>query len=262
MNKLWLCLRFQQLPLQALLRDAQHEHPLAILEKQRVLLADEAACELGVKSGMGTATVRALADNIVLLERDPAAEQRCLQQLCCWAYSISPTLYPYREDSLLLEVGSCLALYRSLDVLLAQVRSDLSCRGYDYCTGLAPTPKAAWLLSHSEPGDYRLPLEERLAPLPLALLDDFPRQLDALGKAGLWQLGDILALPQRALARRCGREFVQLLQQVLGTAEDRQPEFEPPASFSDDYWFGYEVKANQELLPAVQSPPRTAPGCC
>jgi protein ImuB len=247
-----LCLRFQQLPLQALSR--QQEGPAAVLEKQRVLLADEAATELGVKPGMGTATVRALADNIQLLDRDPPAEQRSLQQLCCWAYSISPTLYPYREDSLLLEIGSCLELYRGLPPLLARVRSELACRGYAYRMATAPTPGAAWLLSHVENPDETpaADLEQQLAPLPLNLLGDFPRQLDALAKAGLWRFGDILALPQGALARRCGREFVHRLQQLLGTAEDRAVSFEPPAEFEDDYWFGYEVKANQELLPAVQ----------
>jgi len=258
-NKLWLCLRFNQLPLQALSR--QQDGAAAVMEKQRVLLADETAAELGVKPGMGTATVRALSDTIQMLERDPAAEQRCLQQLCCWAYSISPELHSYREDSLLLEVGSCLEMYRGLPPLLARVRAELACRGYAYRLATAPTPGAAWLLSHVEAEDTAIggtateaapTLEQQLAPLPLKLLDEFPRQLDALAKAGLWRFGDILALPQQALARRCGREFVHRLQQLLGTAEDRRVAFQPPAEFSDDYWFGYEVKANQELLPAVQ----------
>ena len=263
---LWLCLRFHRLPLEALVRQKAAEPPeqlpLAVLEKQRVLQADDNAAELGIRPGMGTATVRALADRVTLLERDPEAEARCLQQLCCWAYSVSPTLYSFRQDCLLLEIGSCLSLHRGLDRLLQHIHTELSCRSYSYSQGLAPTPKAAWLLSH---GDHPeacgergadqhtgLSLEQQLAPLPLNLLEDFPRQVDALAKAGLWTFGDILALPRQALARRCGKEFLHYLQQVLGTAEDRQPEFLPPASFSDDYWFGYEVKVNEELQPAMQ----------
>jgi protein ImuB len=250
---LWLCLRFHQLPLQALTRQQDaSEQPVAILEKQRVLRADDNATELGIKPGMGTATARALADNIQLLERAPLAEQDCLQQLCCWAYSITPSLHICREDSLLLEVGSCLKLYQGLDPLLSRVRADLSCRAYSYCTGLAATPRAAWLLSHCEQDDYQQPLDQQLAPLPLKLLDEFPRQVDALAKAGLWSFGDILALPPQTLSRRCGREFSQRLQQITGTVEDRQTEFQPPTTFADDYWFGYEVKANQELQPAIQ----------
>jgi len=253
-RKLWLCLRFHQLPLQALVRDKANQPATAVLEKQRVLLTDDHAAELGIRPGQSTSTVRALADTIQLLERDPAAEQRCLQQLCCWAYSISPTLYAYRADSLLLEVGSCLLLHGGLDALLARIRLDLSCRGYHYCSGLAATPMAAWLFSYQESGEDPLHnnLEQRLAPLPLNLLSDFPRQVDALAKAGLWCFGDILTLPPQALARRCGREFALQLKRVLGTAEDPHPDFQPPTRFSDDYWFGYEVKANQELHPAIQ----------
>jgi len=89
---LWLCLRFDQLPLQSLSRCEQQ--PVAVLAAQRVLRANDCAAALGIREGMGTATVRALAGDepLRLLERDVAAEQRCLQQLCCCAYSITPTL--------------------------------------------------------------------------------------------------------------------------------------------------------------------------
>jgi protein ImuB len=62
----------------------------------------------------------------------------------------------------------------------------------------------------------------------------------------------VLALPQAALGRRCGEAFTRFLQQVLGQREDLQADFRPPATFSDEYWFGYEVRTNGELLPAVQ----------
>lgn len=276
-EKLWLCLGFPLLPLEALLftgplganasdssGEALHhplssDSPVAVLEKQRVLVANDAAAALGIKPGMGTATARALADDILLLERDRGAEARCLEQLCCWAYGVTPTLYPWRDNCLLLEIGSCLKLYGGVDAVLSRVRSDLARRGYSYRVGLGPTPGSSYLLSIKplesdahDPAEEALTLEQRLAPLPLKLLEDFPREVDALAKAGLWTIGDILALPRRALARRCGRNFVHYLEQVLGTAEDRRPDFEPPQTFSDDYWFGYEVKANQEILPAME----------
>ena len=39
---------------------------------------------------------------------------------------------------------------------------------------------------------------------------------------------------------------------MLGQLEDLQIHYQPPTTFSDEYWFGYEVKANAELLPAAQ----------
>ena len=355
-DKLWLCISFYALPLEAIAHasgretldsqgsesgqlkhgaseSAAEEHysggnlecgPVAVLEKQRVLLANDAAVALGVRPGQATATARTLADGIRLLERNPVAEQRCLEQLCCWGYSLSPTLYPYGDNCLLLEVGSCMMIYGSIEALLSRIRSQLSQRGYSYYCGLAPTPKGALLFtrplssgtagtpsevqrsikplsneaggttsevhhnqgslthggaagpvssrttetpsvvhhyqrsrkiethgatSEESEGDT---LEGRLGGLPLRVLEEFPREVDALAKAGLWTIGDILALPRRALARRCGKAFVHYIEQVLGVAEDRAPDFSPPPRFSDHYWFGYEVKANQELLPAIQ----------
>ena len=252
---LWLCLRFSQLPLQCLSRT--EVQPVVVMVRQRVVCANDCATALGIRAGMGSATVQALTeyDAAQLLERDESAEQRCLQQLCCWAYGITPSLFTWHQDCLQLEIGSCLNLFQGLDSLLAKVADGIGSRGYSVHYGLAATPKAAWLLSFA-PADEALgttrPLTERLAPLPLALLDAFPAAVDSLRRAGLHTLGDILALPPAALGRRCGKEFTHFLQQLLGQREDRQVDYRPPASFSDEYWFGYEVKANAELLPAVQ----------
>ncbi len=252
---LWLCLRFDQLPLQCLSRCEQQ--PVVVLAAQRVIRANDCAAALGIRHGMGTATVRALAgaEPVRLLQRDEQAEQRCLQQLCCWAYSITPTLYTWQADCLQLEIGGCLSLFRGLDALLLEVASGIGSRGYSVRYGLASTPKAAWLLSFANRDTamaIQQPLAERLSPLPLNLLEEFAATVDSLRRAGLHTLGDVLALPPAALGRRCGRAFTLFLQQLLGQREDLQADYRPPATFSDEYWFGYEVKTNDELLPAVQ----------
>ena len=252
---LWLCLRFEQLPLQCLSHCEQQ--PVVVLAAQRVVRANDCAAALGIRQDMGTATVRALAGNepVRLLERDEQAEQRCLQQLCCWAYSITPTLHTYQSDCLQLEIGGSLNLFRGIDTLLAEVTSGIGSRGYEARYALAPTPKAAWLLSFAAQDTamaMQQPLTERLNPLPLNLLQEFTTTVDSLRRAGLHTLGDVLALPPTALGRRCGKEFTHFLQQLLGQREDLQVDYHPPATFSDEYWYGYEVKTNDELLPAVQ----------
>lgn len=251
---LWLCLRFHQLPLQCLQR-SEHR-AAAVIANQRLLRVNDCAAALGLKEGQGVATARALAapEPLQLLERDTGAEQSELQRLCCWAYSISPSLYPWRDDCLQLEIGSCLKLHRGLSPLWRQVQQGLANRGYHCHFGLAETPLAAWLLSFTaaEPQLPSTPLEQRLAPLPLPLLADFPKAVSALHKTGCHTLGDVLALPQAALGRRCGTEFLHFLQRLLGQRADLQAQFQPPSTFSDNYWFGYEVKSNSELLPAVE----------
>lgn len=252
---LWLCLRFHQLPLQCLTRN--EEQATVVLARQRVLRANDCACALGIREGMGNATVRALAgdDPVLLLERDEGAEQRCLLQLCCWAYSITPSLNISGKDCLQLEVGGCLNLFQGLENLLTEIASGLGSRGFHASWGLASTPKAAWLLSFTEnelATAIERPLQERLAALPLSLLQPFAGTIDSLRRAGLHTLGDILTLPPSALARRCGKDFHRFLRQALGQEEDLQPDYQPPTTFSDEYWFGYEVQAGGELLPAVQ----------
>ncbi len=252
---LWLCLRFHPLPLQCLNRS--EKLAVAVLVKQRVFRANDYAAALGIREGMGAATVRALlADEPAqLLERDPDAEVRSLQQLCCWAYSITPSLHSYREDCLQLEIGSCITLYKGLHRLLAEVHNGIRSRGFQAEYGLAETPSAAWLLSFSHADlltSYQQPLRERLAPLPLSLLPDYSNEVDSLRRAGLNTFGCLFSLPPTALARRCGAGFSRFLQQVLGQHADLRRDYQPPATFTDEYWFGYEVRANNELLPAVQ----------
>ncbi|MDP5064250.1 MAG: DNA polymerase Y family protein [Haliea sp.] len=252
---LWLCLRFPQLPLQCQTLD--ETQPIVVLEQQRVLRANDCASAMGVHIGMAAAGVRALAAELPLQlrARDTAAEQHCLQQLCCWAYGISPRLYIWQEDCLQLEIGSCLTLHRGLNTLLRTVRHGIEMRGYRVDTGLAPTPKAAWLLSfHAEGSDTDNPeaWQEHIAGLPLALLQEFPKAVTALERAGLRYFSDILTLPEAALAKRCGQGLVHYLRQMLGRATDLEPDYQPPQQFSDQYWFGYEAKTTAELLPAVE----------
>ncbi len=257
-TQLWLCLRFELLPLECQTRD--HHTPAAVLNSQRrILAANGAAIELGIRHGMGVATARALVDHaaLQLFERNPASEQQSLQQLSCWAYSLCPDLHHWRSDSLLLEAGSCLRLYGGAAPLLWHIQSGLNQRGYSANLALADTPRAAWLLSFLLEQDARLdtqsPLDTRLAPLPLKLLEtDFSSAVGSLQRAGLTTFGSIMTLPVAALTRRCGTAFSTFLLKTTGREPDLLPPFHPPATFSDQHWFGYEVKANAELLPAMQ----------
>lgn len=251
---LWLCLRFSRLSLQCLSRD--DDVPRAVVARQRLLCLNDSAAACGLQEGMGIATARTLCGDqgLQLLERDPREESRCLQELCCWAYSVTPNLYPWRGDCLLLEIGGCLRLFGGLNSLLHQIDRELSQRRYQVDIGVAATPKAAWLLSFAQTAaavEVGQPLEDRLAPLPLSLLDTLAPGVGALERAGLHTLGDLMALPAPALGKRCGQALITLLGQITGKIHDRETDFQPPSQFSDSYLFGYEVSNLQELQPAI-----------
>jgi protein ImuB len=221
---------------------------------------NDSAAALGIKQHMSATTARALAEpetpgSLLLLERDVAAEQYCLEQLCCWAYSITPTLCIHTQDSLQLEIGGCLKLFGGLNNILTEISLNMEARAYRVEYGLASTPKAAWLLSfagNENALNIHCALAERLAPLPLSLLEDLFSSAKSLHLAGLRTLGDIFSLPSAALTRRCGKDFSDFLQQLLGQRQDILPQYLPPRNYVDKYLFGYEVKVNNELLPAIK----------
>lgn len=256
---LWLCLRFDQLPLQALHRSqlpaGENDNPRVIIEHEKVISMNDNAENLGVKIGLNSSTVLALSYNIKCMERRKDREDDALQKLCCWAYNISPKLYSFRQDCVLIEIGDSLKLFSGVDNLLNRIHTDLSNRAWRYRAGIARTPKAAWLLSYKNEiyqVDKSQHLKKRLTPLPLKLLSDFKTEVASLRKVGLYHFGDIFKLPYSSLGRRCGKSFVIRLKEILGEQEDGEKNFEPPDSFSDDYLFGYEVKNSTELLPACR----------
>lgn len=252
---LWLCLRFPLLPLQC---QAKGETRAAVvIEQQRVVCHNDCAATLGIRQGASVATARALAgeDHLQLLERRPEQESLQLEQLCHWAYGMTPKLHVRPPDSLLLEIGGSLVLFHGLQPLLHLIDHELALRGWLFHAGLATTPGAAWLLSHA-PGGLENPsgdLESRLAPLPLDLLTgDFPAAVNSLKRAGIDHLGAVLELPEAALARRCGQAFTDALRRILGREAEPLPDYRPPARFRDSRQFDYEIRANEELLPAMQ----------
>ncbi|MEE4107755.1 MAG: DNA polymerase Y family protein [Halieaceae bacterium] len=252
--QIWLCLRLPELAVQCL--PQQRPLPVAVLEQQRIHAVNAAAAMLGLAPGMDPASARALAGEqpLQLLPRDRGAEAQALQDLSCWAYGITPHLYTFRDDCLMLEVAGSLRLFGGLDAILRHCRRGMASRGYSTEIAAAGTPLAAWALSHAP--DHRenteTPLEERLAPLPTTLLAPLHGQFDALDRGGLRRLGDILALPGAALGRRCGREFTELLQHLRGERIAAVVHFEPPSCFQDSYPLGYPARSQDELGPALE----------
>ena len=249
---LWLCLRFEQLSLNSLSHEG--ERPVVVLSKQRVVTANEAAIALGVQRGQSSATVQALLhdSSMLLFERDPQAEARALAQLEAWAYSITPSLERWRDNCLLLEIGGCLTLFGGLAPLLQHIESDLARRYYQLDSGIAETRLGAWLLSYTDHGrDIGSPLTSRIATLPISLIEEFPKAVSSLNKAGIHDFQTLLALPMAAIGRRCGREFSHWLQRLTGVQQEAQQDYTPPQLFNDALWFGFEIRHQPELHPAI-----------
>jgi len=248
MVSLWLALCLPALPLQLAVRALPVPHaagPLVIVEGPQerpwVSFCNEPARHAGIVPPMKLAAAQALVQSLAVLRRQPAQEHEALHELACWAYQFSSKV-SIRSSAeacgLLLETGASEQLFGGRAPLHRRIRRELDALGYRAACGYAPTPHAAWLIGSARAGGLRVhgtaaigQLQEVIAILPLGALQwdaDAVRTLRALGLA---TIGDLLALPRDAFARRFGADRLAELDRVLGRAPDPQPVFQPPARF-------------------------------
>src|SRR5512143_2673719 len=256
---LWLALHFHSLSLEVFTRGAAMAGPLAVVEKQggrtRVVACNDAAAACGVRAGMAAPAAQALADGLVVRRRDPLAGQAALEGLAAWAGRFTPSVSLAPPDGLLLEIGRCLLLHRGLPSLLKRLRAGLGDMGYAATMACAPSSHGAWLMAKAgiekairEPAR----LEQVLAELPVALLDQPAAVVEGLEKVGASTLGDCLRLPRAGTARRFGQALIDELDLALGRLPEVRAFLDPPASFERSLELPASVHAAEALLFAAR----------
>lgn len=203
-----------------------------MVQHGRILHGDAEAQKAGVCVGIGVAAARALAPDLQLLARNPAREAAALQALACWAGRFTPRV-SLTNDTLLLEIGSCLRLFGGLTNLVGLVSNSAQSLDFTITLAVAPTPQGAeWLAEHNAQvfctDLSRLP--HHLEQLPVSV---FPsRVAEALHRFGAETLGDVRRLPAGQLARRIGVESMHQLARAFGEAPDLRVDFVFPEHFA------------------------------
>lgn len=237
---LWLCLWLPDLALDARCRHGTPDVPAgaADTDRQRHLLAvNTAALLAGVLPGQPAAAARALLPTLHLFTRDPALENRCLRRLAAWAQQFTDRVVLQPPQSLLLEVAGSLTLFGGSETLRTRAARELSDLGFAVTAAIAPTPAAATALARTGRGECltrRADLTDTLADLPLSALAIEDQALSDLQASGLHRLGDLLALPAAALARRFGPEFVAYRDRLLGRRPDPRQPYQPPRRYEGE----------------------------
>jgi len=235
---------------------------LAVCERLAVLQANDAAQALGVHASMKRATALALAPDLYLVDRDPVRELEALRQVACWSLQFTPAVSLQAPapptapggragaapaaSGLLLEVEPSLKLFGGRDALLTRLKTGLAELGFSAQIGCAPTATGAWLLARHRDGalaDNDAQLNARLAPLPVALLDEAQAHLATLESVGARTLRDLAQLPRAGLARRFGKALLAELDRAFGRQAEPRLWFEAPLRF----------EARLELLAQVES---------
>lgn len=271
---LWLALRFPCIALD-LLQKCAVPQALVIIEGNRIFQACDQAQALGIRPGMSVQTALLLSQSddqpapvdesknlsprqpqLLIRERNPEHEQRHMQQLAQWAYQFTPYVSHWQEsDSLLLELGSCLALFGGLTQLLNNIEQQLLSRQLQVYSSFAHTPQAAWLLgwqpelvawqktelgSLSDKNEIDAVLIEQrthqaLKKLDLTQLPEQPpftqKRLQQWQNIGLKSFGELLNLPRTSVAKRYGKSCLRQFDQIVGREIDLQSYISPRDDF-------------------------------
>jgi protein ImuB len=238
---LWICLRFPALPLDVFARGAQpggDGRPFVVGSGGHypaVVAADAAARAAGIRDGQLVSAALALAPELVLRDRDVAAEAHALAQLATFVLSFTPMTCTAPPDALVADIGGSLRLFGGLPRVVARLVQGTHALGYAAQLGVAPTPEAALLLArigHGQPVLDTAGLHAALAPIPLTFVDLPDAVRATLREAGVSTFGHAAALPRDGLARRFGADLVAFIDRALGRVPDARAPFVPPPHFA------------------------------
>ncbi|HEX4858401.1 MAG TPA: DNA polymerase Y family protein [Usitatibacteraceae bacterium] len=232
--------------------------PLVISEgsatRPVVHAANAAARGAGIHAAMPVAAAQARAQDLIVLPRDPAREDAALERLALWLTQFSPMVC--RESAgAVLEVTATLRLFGGLGALVGRIRGGLPALGFKGVPGIAPTPRAAWLLARMaalkngvrmcrEPAE----LDMRLADIPLALFDWPHASLETLATLGFTRVSDLLRQPRAGLVRRFGAALVDDLDRARGLQADPREPLLPPQVFRRGIDLPFEITDAALLL--------------
>jgi protein ImuB len=273
-SRLWLAIRFFDLPLRSLKLDDAAERLLVVIQKKQVVFANALAEEAGARIHMDTTTAQLLS-GCDPVERDQEREQLALQQLSEQLYQFSPYIDRYCSDQLaqsglLLEISSCLKLFGGLKALVEKIAAYLTNTPYGFEFGLAHSAKAAWLLSfvkYDITGDETKSIFiKRLNSLPIDLLFDYPQAMEVLSKTGFKTFADLAKQIEgksiSSFRKRLGQTFTDSLREIYAIDQNflQNPLFEKPREiyrpdewFEDEIQFEYPVTIVDQLKPVIEN---------
>ncbi|MFP5424563.1 MAG: Y-family DNA polymerase [Gammaproteobacteria bacterium] len=253
---LWACIVFPQLALDTVLRERDEPDCALVLmggpSQRRVLQSVNcAAAKLGLRAGQTLTAARALADGFTCVEVDPARVDQVQQLLAAWAYRFSAQVSLHYPRALLLEVGSSLQLFGPWPLFEARLRQELEALGLRHRIVVASNPVAARMLANAHDGLAVTCAEQTraaLLQLPIGKIGLPADAAQAFARMGLRRLGEVLALPREALARRFAAQVQLHLDQLLGVRSVGLDFYQPPDRFETRLELNFDVESHQALL--------------
>jgi protein ImuB len=231
--------------------------PNVVVEQGQVIALCELARQAGIRPGMRSGGVTALAPGARLHQRDSERERAALDGVALTLLQYTPEVALLDTASLVLDVSASLAAFGGRLALCRRVRSSVLQMGYSARLGMAPTAQAALLFAHAtqirlrrsvrQPGMVR-----RLDALPALLLPATKAHVDWLDGIGCTTLGQLRRLPRAGLQRRCGAALIEQLDKAYGEAPELYDWVQTPQEFDSRLELPERVEQAEAVLFAAR----------
>lgn len=250
---LWLCLRFAHLPVELRPREIDM---LAVTDRIRarrvVIAANEPARHAGIEAGMEATRALLKQPGLRLVDRSKSEERRALRALADWSLQFSSTVHLESARWLIwLEIGASLRYFEGLPALRARIEHGIAALHYSATIGIAPTLEAAALFSRGPDTQAvirREDIEPHASGLDLTLLALDAKAIEQLSASGVRTVGEVLAIPSEALARRFGSAVTDYLRRLLGKHPDPRRSHRAAESYRRRYELAEPLQSVEGLL--------------
>lgn len=257
---LWLYLHFPALQLDSLLPptecqaegEGSEAPPVIVVDGQQnsVVQLNSSAQARGIAKGMGLATAASLCRDLQVLPYQPEQELAKLREIAHWLYDVSAEIALREPCGLMLRVSRMLNYYRGLSRYWDALCQRLDALGYRYDYATAYSPLAARLLAlsgHQKISDDATQLRNLCATRSLSHTDLSKAQQEQLARVGISKLGELLAVPLKALSRRFSLEVLNYVGQLSGELKYPIEFYHPSETFQHYLELLYEIENTQVL---------------
>jgi protein ImuB len=149
-----------------------------------------------------------------------ALPSETLEPIAAWLCQFTPKVSLEPPQALLAEMEGSLRYFGGLERFLEKLRAGLDELGFDASLAVAATPRAALWCARGQ--------GKSLEGLSISVTGI---ETEFLKSIGISTIGEVLQLPRDGLAKRCGEELLEKLDQALGVLPEPRVFFAPPARF-------------------------------
>lgn len=220
----------------------------------RIGAVDADAARDGISPGMTLADARALLPAIRTAAMDPDGDAKALAGLTDWCGRYTPFTASDGLDGIVLDITGCAHLFGGEDKILDDLARRLRRMALTVNVAAADTPGAAWAWARFGRGNA-VPADRAkdwLADLPVTALRLSSETDVRLREFGLARIGDLYRMPRAPLAKRCGLQVLNRLDQVLGHAAEPISPVRPAPEWRSRLAFAEPIGRAEDIAEATR----------